>query len=1332
MLRFSIILLFFICCSYTTMAVPRQLSFYKFQIDNDLSHNTAWCTLQDSYGFIWIGTSEGLNRFDGKHYKIFTHSAGDNNSLGNNCILSLYESDDRKLWIGTELDLYIYDLVSEEFQRFDTKTEDEVIISTGVSKIIGGDQDKIWIGTLGQGYFIYDRQTKVLRQNTRYSSYIWALHKNPAGNMFFNTDEGDIVELNRAGNYLNTYKSPGLSNNLRNIKVTSIYYKDGILWYGLDIFGLVRLDLQTKEMRMLTPVGNTSTSYIHSIQPYTDREFLVGAENGLYLFDIQSGKYESVSGNDIAGSPNDQFINDIYTDREGGIWFSTKYGGVNYLAKTSTPFNHYHPVYQQDVKIGKIIRSFYEDSKGNIWITSEDEGVTIYNPHNNTFTPFHTVSGHINTILIDNDKVWMGTEAQGIDIYDIKTGETTNYKFQSGNPRTISDNSVKVIYKTSYGDIFIGTVWGINIYNKETKDFSSISQIAQVGNLASVSDIKEDSRGYVWFTTSNAGVFRYNPANKEWAGFGHNRTDPNSLPINKITTVYEDSRQRIWFGTEGAGLCRYDYDKNIFIKFDPDSKILPGQIIYRMEEDGNNNFWISSNSGLICLNPDSKEVLGHFTKEDGLQSNQFNLRSSLKAADGRMYFGGINGFNAFYPKDIEYNAPLSNMRITNLYLYGEEVYANKQGSPLSKSIFETDRLELKHNQNSISFDFADLSYKSLSKKQYAYMLEGLENRWTNVGSGRSVFFNNIPPGEYILKIKAIDGNKRRIESETSMKIHVLPPFYKTTSAYVIYFLLFILSAYLFLVWWTKRLRRKNEVLMREEQIKREKELYTSKIEFFTNLVHEIRTPLSLIKVPLDYIIKSQDGNNDTKSYLKTIDRNTNRLLNLVNQLLDFRKVEESKFELNLQQYDIISLVEDVCNRFIPVAQIRNIEFIKQYDPVRLTARVDVEAITKIISNMLSNALKYTHSKIEVSVADYESYFEICVTDDGEGVPESEREKIFKTFYQADKSRSGTGIGLPLAHLLAEKHNGKFFLKKTTSKGASFVVAIPFLQEEVMSDGTALPELTVMSGRNEYNTSGHLQMLGVSDYKPNLLLVEDNEELLNMTASFLEKIYTVYKASNGKDAIAIIEEENINIIVSDFMMPEMDGYELCEFVKNDTRYCHIPIIILTAKTDLNTKLKSLEIGADAYIEKPYLLEHLLVQVSNLLENRRKLIELYSSTAGLPQAFEINIQKRDKEFIDKLNAEIENHIQDTDFCIDSLAQQMCMSRSNFYRKIKGLFNIPPNEYLKIYRLRKAVTLLQQGEYRIREIYLLVGFSSPSYFTKCFKDQYGVTPKEYVTTK
>lgn len=1304
-------------------AAPAQFSFLKYQIDNGLSHNTVWCTLQDSYGFIWMGTNEGLNRFDGKHYRLFNlHEQGWEVS-GSNQILSLFEDKQKQLWIGTSRGIYLYDLQTETFQQFTLHTEDGIPISCEVSNIISDDMGRVWIGTSGQGLFIYNPETNTLIQNSLYAGFVWALYKSPSGNIYMNSHEGNILEFNRAGYHIDTYESPHISNSFRNINITSIYYKDGVLWYGYDVYGLVRTDLRTRETTVFKDDTRLS-SYINGIHPYSDRELLIGTENGLYLFDTQRHQYTRIDNYNDPRSLNDQSVNHIYEDREGGLWFSTMHGGVNYLFRNASAFEHYYPFFESDVNMGKVIREMYEDEEGKIWIASEDQGVTIFDPKNKTFTPYKVNTGHVNTILLDNGKAWIGTATRGIDIYDLKTGNHINYQFRNGAPGTLSDNNIRKIYRTRNGDIYIGTAWGINKYNRETADFSSVSQI---GNNANVSDILEDKRGFIWFTTSNAGVFRYNPENNGWRHFNYSSNNPGSLPTGKLTTIFEDSNGDLWFGTEGRGICRFNRSNgNSFTLFDTDGELLPSQVIYRIEEDEQHNLWLSSNSGLICVNPLTNEVVGHYTREDGLQSNQFNYSASLKSADGKIYFGGINGFNVFDSRYLQKNTFCSNLLISNFYLSGEQVYAGNSSNILKKSIFETDKLLLSHNQNTFGFDFSNLSYKLPQKKQYAYKLEGFDNRWINLGNNSSVSFNNMSPGQYVLHVKAANESGWWEDTVISLPIQILPPFYKSGLAYIIYLVIIFFVGFMFFRWWTLRVRRKHELLIQEEQIKKEKELYNSKIEFFTNLVHEVRTPLSLIKIPLEYIIKSKDGNEETRNYLSTIEKNTNRLLNLVNQLLDFRKVEESKYELNIGKYDVAAILQEVCSRFIPIARLRNIEFNLNLPQEAVEAHIDREAVTKIISNLLTNALKYTHGKIEVSICAYEEYFEIYVADDGEGVAKGDENKIFDAFYQSDNSKSGTGIGLPLARLLAGKHNGKLYLKHSKTKGATFVLALPFvsLPASVANSGDKLHEETLPE-----DVALNIPDITHTPTNQQLLLVEDNEDLLALTASFLSKIYKVHTASNGRQALEIIEKENINVIVSDLMMPEMDGYELCEYVKNDSRFSHIPVVILTAKTSLNARIKGLGIGADAYIEKPYSLEHLLVQISNLLENRRKLIEVYSSTHILPANMEISLQKKDKEFIDKLNAEIEKHLQEADFSIDTLVQNMYMSRSNFYRKIKGLFDLSPNDYLRTFRLRKAVELLQKGEYRIGEVYLMVGFNSPSYFTKCFKEQYGVTPKEYL---
>lgn len=1336
LIRIYIFLVFIVAPLFQAVATIQQFPFMKHQVDNGLSHNTVWCTLQDSYGFMWFGTNEGLNCFDGKHYKVFINDPDNKNSLGNNSIHSLYEDNQKRLWVGTDVGIYLYDLTKEVFSRFDMKTEDGVRISCSVTKIITDDSGKIWISTQGQGFFIYDQDSATLKQNTRYSSYIPALYKSPTGKIYLSSYLGHIIELDSSGRYINTYESPALADNIRNINVTDFYYKDGILWYGLDFTGLVRLDLQTKETKVFIPNANhhtASASRIWAIHPHSDGEFLLGTDNGLFLFDIQKNSFTRIDNQADPQSLNDKTIHHIYRDSEGGRWFSTKYGGVNYLPVQATPFEHYHPFYSNSTKCGKIIRKFCEDKQGNIWIATKDEGISILDTSANSITSYpHTSSHNINTIMLDGDLLWVGTSSQGLEIHNLKTGKIVKHQYRKEDSHTINDNCVQVIYKNRKNDIYIGTVWGLNKYNKETGNFSPV---VQLGNQTNIADIMEDSRGFMWIATHNTGVLRFNTNNEGWTSFSYFKNNPKSLMCNKITTIFEDSRQRLWLGTEEYGLCTFNYEDDSFTPFDPDKKILPSQIIYRIEEDEQNNLWVSSNSGLICINPETKKIVGHYTKENGLQSNQFNYLSSLRTSDGRMYFGGINGFNAFYPKEFKKNSFAPNLFFTDLSVYGQKISASDPDSPLHTSIYDTKELTLKYDQNSFSLNFAALNYQMPQKNQYAYIVKGLDNRWFYVGNNNTVSFNNLTPGEYTLTVKAAINDSKWNEPGTSIKINILPPFYKSILAYCLYFLIVAVLVYLALTFWSDRIHQKHDVLMKEYQIKREKEAFQSKIEFFTNLVHEIRTPLSLIKIPLECICLSGDGNTETKTYLKTMERSTDRLLNLVNQLLDFRKVEESKFRLTIQAYEINSLVQDVCSRFLPVGSIRNIEIGIYLCPESFNANIDSEAITKIISNLLTNALKYTRDKITITVSKSDTRFEIRVSDNGKGVPQGDMDHIFESFYQSENSISGTGLGLPLAQRLAEMHQGRLFLDKGYKQGASFVLEIPFLNEDLIS--AELPEITLETPLLKHvnppctpeKACEAADTIKCSNGQTDLLLVEDNIELLNVTVSFLNKLYRVHTATNGKEAIKRIEEQNINIIISDLMMPEMDGYEFCEFIKNDSRYCHIPFILLTAKASLNARLKGLEFGADVYMEKPYSLDHLLVQTSSLLENRRRMVEAYTSSVIPPKTFESGISKKDKEFIDKLNTEIEIHLQDPGFCLDSLALNMFMSRSNFYRKIKGLFNMSPNDYLRLFRLRKSIELLQGGEHRIGEVYISVGFSSPSYFTKCFKDQYGVTPKKYI---
>lgn len=1032
-------------------------------------------------------------------------------------------------------------------------------------------------------------------------------------------------------------------------------------------------------------------------------------------------------------SLSDQSVYDIVRDREGGFWVSTYFGGINYIPLNLKPFEHYFPLNQPGSISGKAISRFCEDDDGNIWIGTEDAGLNFFNAQTlqtESYQPpgdRNSISYHsIHALLLDNGKLWIGTFSRGIDVFDLKRKTFRNYQHRRYDQRSVCNNTINILFKNSNDVIYVGTDWGLSQYDRISDSFSMVEEI---GPHVHVFDILEDSLGFMWFATYNAGVFRFDKHHNEWKHFMHSPEDPFSLCGNSVISLFEDADHTVWLGTEGGGLCSFNRSTGNFIPFDPDGKLLPNQVINAIQQDEFGNLWISTNAGLVQINTKNTKNKRVFTKADGLQSNQFNFRSSLKARDGKMYFGGINGFNAFYPKDFSENGFIPKVRISDFRIFSKQVRVGENGSPLFEPVYVQKDITLRHDMNTFSFTFVSLSYQAPEKNQYAFFMEGVDKGWNLLDNGsNTAYYTNLPPGNYTFMVKGSNNDGLWNQEEAVVAIRILPPIWKSRWAFMFY-----LSVVVGLVVWYYNLRTRRLMLLQNERLRvfqeqKEKESYLSKINFFTNLAHEIRTPLTLIKLPLERIINLAEENSRTKGYLSTIERNTDYLLSLINQLLDFRKTEEVEFKLRISSHNISGLLRYLYLRFKHTAEISNICLNLNLPAADFISGVDSEAFTKIISNLLSNALKYAHSAVEIKLEVTDHSFDVRICDDGKGIKQEEKHKIFEAFYQSDHSKSGTGIGLAFAKVLAEKHQGSLTHDDNPSGGSIFILRlsrlvangpyIPDQKNEIIAiDPKYVPEHFTTEVKNVK-----------SEPLMKLLLVEDNPELLKLTSDYFSDFYEIHLALNGKDALALLSEHAFDIVVSDLMMPEMDGYQLCESIKSDARYCHIPFVLLTAKTNVEAKIRGLEYGSDAYMEKPFSLEHLHTQISNLLSSRQKLRELFASSPLFP-IDEMVVSQKDKEFIEQLNTKIEERMADVSFSIDTLAENMNMSRSNFYRKLKSISGMSPNDYLKIIRLKRAAELLLKQDYRINEVYEQTGFNSSSYFAKCFKEQFGMLPREFV---
>jgi signal transduction histidine kinase/ligand-binding sensor domain-containing protein/DNA-binding response OmpR family regulator len=1267
---------------------------------------------------MWFGTKDGLSRYDGYAFLNFRHDKEDPHSIGNNFIRSIFQGNGDELWVGTDAGVYVYHPATETFSRFELATADGILIEKEVNNIQMGSDGTIWFAVDWQGVFCYktgERELVLYKVNTIVNAWcIWIDHENT---VWVGTNGGGLNRYNRQSDRFETISTgKDIGDDINCLFQDN--YNDLIIGTAT---GVKKLNLSAGRISPLIEPADENHFFVREIIRKSDQELYFGTESGVYIYHTQDHSIQRLQHDPSDPySLSDNAVYCMYKDREGGLWIGTYFGGLNYYPPQHTPFARFYPKNSPNSILGKRIREFREDKYGGLWIGTEDAGLTYYHPATNSYRNFMpdgkagSLSYHnIHGLLADGDKLWIGTFKHGVDVMDIRTQRVIRSYTKTSDPHSICDNSIFSIFKDAAGNLWFGTIYGLSRYNPQQDNFTKIDYTGDTF----IYDIYQSYDGILWFASFNQGVFCYNPLKDEWKNYTHDPDDPQSLAHDKIISIMEDSKKQIWLSSEGGGICRYNREDDTFTSFTTKDG-LPNDVIYKILEDNKGIFWLTSNNGLSRFNPAGGEVKT-FTLANGLLGDQFNYKSGYKAGGGKLYFGCLNGFIAFDPLSFTENGYIPPVVITDFRLFNK----HPQDSLLKKAIYYAKEVHLKHNQSSFSIDFAALSYTAPGKNNYEYRLEGWEDGWTPLVGRHSVSFSNIPPGRYIFRLKGSNNDGKWREASTNLAIHIHPPFYKSRFAYVIYILLFLLLTTLLIISWVKRIEKRHREKLQLFENEKNKEIYHAKIAFFTNIAHEIRTPLSLIKGPVEYILGNALNAEELAENLQVVDKNTRRLLDLSNQLLDFRKMETDGFQLNYMHTEVGQLIQEVYARFELSVRQKKITFTLRLPAEKLFADVDREAFTKIISNLFTNAIKYAASEIVLSLESDEQTFRLKVSNDGFLIPQEMKEKIFEPFFQVgdengNSIKSGAGLGLPLARSLAELHKGKLYLEDFSGAKNVFVLILPLEQSSRINIGEEETEQASDALQKEEE--------GLFRNKPTVLIVEDDADMRLFLHNRLRASYHVVKASDGKKALECLKKEHIDIVVTDVIMPEMNGLQMCAEIKSNVDCSHIPVIMLTAKADIKSRIEGLDAGADAYVEKPFSIEHLLAQISNIFTNRNKVKQAFINSPAQNIA-SIALTKADEIFLEKVMEIIHKNLSDVAFNVVQLAGELCMSRSSLHRKIKGVSELTPNDFIQLVRLKKAAELLQEGSFRINEICYLVGFSSSSYFSKSFKKQFGISPKE-----
>jgi len=1311
----TLILILYLLLVWTNLQA-QSFYFKNYQPHDGLSNSSVKCITQDTQGFLWLGTRNGLNRFDGNQFKIFRHNASDPTSIGSSSILSILTDSKGILWVGTTRGTYCYNPVKENFQPFDR-------IPIGEVNAIHEYAGFIWLLSTGKLYRYNPYTTEIVPFDQNKNTLV-AITSSKKGGLW-TTDINSTIERYQVneGKFVQIALKKTNRKALANTK-TVYAINDSLLMVG-TINSAYLFDFKNGTLKNLF-ANHYPKKVIQAncIIQQTESVYWIGTETGIYTYNIHTGQSQHIK-KDLLNpfAISDNAVLNFYRDREDNIWFGTFFGGFNQYSNQFDNFKKYLYGFGKSALSGNIVHDIKKDSYGNFWIGTEDGGLNKIDGQTQQIQHF-VANGKKGSIAHNNvhglatigDELWVGSTTHGLDILNVKTGKLKKHYDRIGSGPLQSSFAV-CIFKSRDNSMFVGTDRALYGYNKHSDSFDLLPIKAWIQG------IYEDEYGILWVNTYGSGVYQYNRGTGEIQHLSSEQGKRNTLVNNYVNGLFEDSKKNLWFCTE-SGLSKYRRDGH-FTNYLTESG-LPSNQVFKVLEDDNNSIWISTGGGLVRLDGNLPHMV-IYTSRDGLPADQFNYNSAFKDKDGTLYFGTIKGMVSFNPTKSIKNSFIPPIFISDIQINNESIPVRENGI-LRQSISLSKEIQLSYNSSNISFNIAALSFVSPKSNAYRYIMEGYDKGWTDITGNQKIYYNKLPPGTYTFRFKGANNNGIWNPTEKELRIVVSPPWWLSSWAYFAYFFAVSTIVLLILRYYFLLIKANNAQKMDNYERKKEQEVYNLKLEFFTNLAHEIRTPLTLIKMPLEKIIRTrQFTDSETASDLALMEKNTSRLIRLTNQLLDFRKAETNNMSLIFTKTDINSLLSDVFNDLNSLAKEKLLHYDLSLPRITLTAFVDEEALRKILTNLIHNGIKYADNHVHIKLLPFNSddiMFNIEFRNDGEIIPFDKREKIFEPFYRLNESDkdTGTGIGLPLSRSLVELHQGSLSLVYTEEQRNIFLLSLPIFQEQSLDIKPFLEENYKTEERGMYAKEEE------TTEKPVILIVEDNKEILAYLNKELKINYTILRANNGAEALEILDRDNVQLVLTDIMMPIMDGIALCKRIKTDILYSHIPVIFLTAKNALDAKIQGLKIGADAYIEKPFSMEFLMVQLRNILNNR-KIIKNYFTNSPSTHLAEINVSAPDKDFISLLNTIIYDNISDIDLNVEELAKLMNMSRPTLYRKIKGLSDLTPNELINISRLKKAAELLTQKEYNITQISTMVGYTVQSNFSRDFHKHYGMPPSTYI---
>jgi ligand-binding sensor domain-containing protein/signal transduction histidine kinase/AraC-like DNA-binding protein len=1324
-------------------AQPNKLQFNHLTVEKGLSQSGVISIVQDQTGFMWFGTRDGLNKYDAQKIEIFKYKANDTTTISSS--LNIYDLlCDRKgrLWIGTMNGLNLYQPETNNFKRFVHHPNNPRSISNNVVRCLFEDnQGQLWLGT-DSGLNILNSKGEFVRilkkpgqKNSLADNSIKVIYQDKFSNIWVGTGNG-LSKISKKGNrlfYQNFYANPKIAGSLIDDEITSIATdKKGILWLSTHSGGISFFNYKTQtftHLRQEDGPNRLVSNIVRKILFDKNNKLWIATIKGLNIYDPVTNKFQLYQhdSND-SKSLNQNSVYDLYQDKTGSIWIGTYFGGVSVYDANSTPFKIFNYKTSANSISSNIIRSIVEDKNKNLWIGTEGEGLNKYDIKTGKFTIYKSIPGNSNSlssnlikaIFIDKeDKIWIGSHDGGLDIFNPQNGVFTHYKGDPKDPEDLKAKDIQTIFYDSKGRFWVGTFnRGLFLFNKQTGKFKSLlmTKGTMKFGVKFVKNLFEDNQQNLWISTDK-GVFILESQSSRFKNFN----DLLNLKLADVNLVQQDSKGIIWIGTYSDGLIAYHPKTKKSIQYTQENG-LPSNNILGILEDNTGVLWLSTDNGLSKFNNSNFK---NYTVRDGLAGNVFNNNSYLKDDKGRLYFGGYMGLVSFIPSEIKENYNSSRIVFTGLKLFNKPVSINDESTLLNKNINLTKKITFSHDQNIFTIEFALLNFIKSEKNQYAYKLEGFEENWNYVNNPTATF-TNLPAGSYQLMVKGKNNDGYWSKNPAILEIKINPPFWKTWWAYIFYS--FFIASILFLF---------VRYLIVRERLQKESEVHQMKLDFFTNVSHEIRTPLTLIMGPLESLLNYTKDNQFVNKQLLLVRNNANRLSRLINELLDFRKAESGKLKLNITASNIVDFTREIFLSFQHMAAEHHITYNFETSKKDIELYFDKEQLEKVFFNLLSNAFKFTpdHGKIEVIVSEDDEYTFIDFQDNGKGISQQDKEKLFTNFFQVEdlsKRNIGTGIGLALSKKIALLHHGDIFVNtEGLNKGSVFTLKLKkgikhFHTDEIniLNKNSDDPSYYILANHEAIEE----EILIKSDVKdkPTILIVEDNQDLRNFILQSLIG-YNVLEAENGLLGWDLAIEHIPDVIVSDVMMPELDGLELCRRLKTDDRTSHIPVILLTARSGNIHQVSGLKTGADAYLTKPFSVQILLLNINNLLSSREQMRKKFIRQMTL-EPTNVLIESNDQDFLNKVLSQIEDNLSNPDFGVNELATSIGMSTPVFYKKIKSLTDMSVNNFIKSIRLKRAAQLLEQDILTVYQVAYEVGFNDTRYFAKEFKKQYGKSPSLY----